>query len=330
MKNFLLILFLSFLLQPAVAQTGDAGYTFLRYPFSARVNAMGGNTMSLVERDPSLIFHNPALLGGEMDGMVNLNYLNYISDINVGSALFTKALKERAAWGAGASFFSQGTIRGMSEEGLPTGDFTAKDISVNGFFSYDLSERWRGGASLKFLYSNIGDYTSVGLAVDAGLSYYNSEKEFSFGFAFKNIGAQLKAYEDKRQKMPWDIQMGITKRMAHAPLRLSLTAQYLTKWKVGYVDDSDKTYKDDSFFKSFVKHLVIGVDYVPSDNFWLGIGYNPKTALDMKLQGGNALAGFSGGAGVRIKMFDVGFSVAKYHPAALSMMLSISTTIADF
>lgn len=112
------------------------------------------------------------------------------------------------------------------------GDFTAKDISVNGFFSYDLSERWRGGASLKFLYSGIGDYTSIGMVVDAGLSYYDSEKGFSFGFAFKNIGAQLKAYEDERQKMPWDIQLGITKQMAHAPIRLSLTAQYLTKWNV--------------------------------------------------------------------------------------------------
>ena len=154
----------------------------------------------LGRRDPSLIFHNPALLGAEMDQMVNLNYLNYISDINVGSALFTKAYKEKGAWGVGASFFSQGKIRGMSEEGLPTGDFTAKDISVNGFFSYDLSERWRGGASLKFLYSGIGDYTSIGVAVDAGLSYYDSEKGFSFGFAFKNIGAQLKAYEDGVRK----------------------------------------------------------------------------------------------------------------------------------
>lgn len=330
MRNCLIILFFSFLLQAVAAQTGDAGYTFLRYPSSARANAMGGNTMSLIERDPSLIFHNPALLGAEMDQMVNLNYLNFFSDINVGSALFTKALKEKAAWGIGASFFSQGKIKGMSAEGLPTGDFTAKDISMNGFFSYDLSERWRGGASLKFLYSNIGDYTSLGLAVDAGLSYYNSEKEFSFGFAFKNIGAQMKAYEDERQKMPWDIQMGITKRMAHAPIRLSLTAMYLTKWKINYVDNSDNEYKEDNFFKSFIKHMVIGVDYVPSENFWLGIGYNPKTALDMKLQGGNALAGFSGGAGVRIKMFDVGVSVAKYHPSALSMMLSISTTISDF
>lgn len=76
------------------------------------------------------------------------------------------------------------------------------------------------------------------------------------------------------------------------PIRLSLTAQYLTKWKVEYVDDYDREYTGDNFFKSFVKHLVIGVDYIPSDNFWLGIGYNPKTALDMKLQGSNALGRF--------------------------------------
>lgn len=328
MRNFLFILFFSLLLQPVAAQTGDTGYTFLRYPSSTRANALGGNTVSLIERDPTLIFHNPSLLGAEMDKMVSLSYLNYIADINVGSAVFTKALKENAAWGIGAAFFSQGTIQGMSEEGIATGDFTAKDISVNGFFSYDLSPRWRGGASLKFLYSSIGDYTSVGLAVDAGLSYYNSENEFSFGFAFKNIGAQLKAYADERQKMPWDIQMGISKRMAHAPIRISLTAQYLTKWKISYLDDSDST--DDGFFKSFAKHLIIGIDYVPSENFWLGIGYNPKTGYDMKLQGGNTLAGFSGGAGIRIKMFDVGVSVAKYHPSALSLMLSVSTTISDF
>lgn len=330
MRNILVILFLSLYFQAVIAQNGDAVFTFLRYPSSARINAMGGNNVSVVERDPSLIYHNPALLGAEMDRMVNLNYLNYFSDINVGSALFTKAVSDKMAWAVGASFFSQGKIKGMSEEGLPSGDFSPKDISVNGFLSYDLSDRWRGGATLKFLYSGIGDYTSLGLAVDAGLSYFDSEKDFSFGFVFKNIGAQMKPYADERQKMPWDIQMGITKRLAHAPIRLSLTAQYLNKWKLNYVNDADKEYKDDNFFKTFMKHLVIGIDYVPSENFWLGIGYNPKMGMDMKLQGGNALAGFSGGAGVKIKMFDVGVSVAKYHPSALSMMLSVSTTLGDF
>ena len=76
MRNFISILLFSLFMQTVVAQTGDEVFTFLRYPTSARANALGGNTVSLVERDPSLIFHNPALLGGEMDGMVNLNYMS--------------------------------------------------------------------------------------------------------------------------------------------------------------------------------------------------------------------------------------------------------------
>lgn len=314
----------------AAAQNGDEAYAFLRFPTSTRANALGGHTVSLVERDPSLIFHNPALLGAEMDGMINLNYMNYISDINVGSAAFTKAAGEKSAWGAGASFISYGNIKEVSPENIILGDLSAKDISVEGFYSRDLNARWRGGLSLKFLYSSFADYTSIGLCVDAGLSYYHSEKGFSAGIVLKNIGAQLKPYDDKRQKMPWDIQLGLSKMMAHAPIRFSLTAQYLKQWKFDYIDGTEVKASGDSFFQTFVKHFVIGIDYIPSENFWLGVGFNPKSHLDMKLKGGNGLGGFSAGAGVKIKMFDVGVSVAKYHPSAMSLMLSVSTTLADF
>lgn len=91
MRNKLFILILFVVTLSVSAQNGSEAYTFLRFPTSTRANALGGHTVALVERDPSLIFHNPALLGAEMDGMINLNYMNYISDINVGSALFTKA-----------------------------------------------------------------------------------------------------------------------------------------------------------------------------------------------------------------------------------------------
>lgn len=332
MREKLIILLLGLVTGSVSAQTGNEVFSFLRLPNATRANALGGNTVALIERDPSLVFHNPGLLGAEMDGMINFNYMNYIADVNVGSALFTKATGERAAWGVGASFMSYGSVREFLPDNVATGaTVSAKDISVTGFYAHDLSERWRGGLSLKFLYSGLADFTSMGLAVDAGLSYYNSEKGFSFGFALKNIGLQLKPYQDDRQKMPWDIQAGITQKMAHAPIRFSLTAQYLNRWKFDTVDNTVVEYEGDSFFKSFAKHLILGVDYVPSDNFWLGVGINPKTKMDMKLQGGGGgLSGFSAGAGVKIKMFDVGCSVAKYHPSALSLMISVSMTLADF
>jgi len=330
MRNKLYILFFIFISMYCTAQTGNEVFGFLRFPTSTRANALGGHNISLVERDPSLIFHNPALLGGEMDGMINLNYMNYISDINVGSALFTKAHKERGAWGIGASFINYGTIREYLPENVPLGEFSPNDVSVQGFYSYDLTDRWRGGITMKFLYSSFSEYSSIGLGVDAGLSYYDEEKAFSFGFALKNMGAQIKAYNEERNSLPWDIQLGITKRMSHAPIRLSLTAMYLNRWKFDTIDDAVASGEEDSFFQTLAKHFVIGVDFVPSDNFWVGVGFNPKKNRDMKVQNGNKLGGFSAGAGVKISKFDVGVSVAKYHPSALALMISISTTLSDF
>jgi hypothetical protein len=305
------------------AQDGNDTYGFLRLPSSAHISALGGYNVSIVELDPSTVFHNPALLGGEIDGMINVNYLNYISDVNVGSAIFTKAFKERGAIGVGATYINYGKMQETSPENVILGTFSAQDMSFQAFYAYDLTEKWRGGLSLKALYSTLADYSSFGLAVDAGLSYFDTEKDFSFGLTLKNIGAQLKAYDTERQKVPWDIQMGFTKRLAHAPFRVSFTGTHLNRWKLDYIDKTpDK--KDDSFLLTAFKHLVFGVDFVPSENFWVGIGYNPKTKADMKLVSGNSLGGFSAGAGIKVSRFNIGISYAQYHPSASSLMVSVA------
>lgn len=329
MKSKVYILLFVCLTFSVSAQNGEEVFSFLRYPTSSRANALGGNTVALIERDPSLAFHNPGLLGGEMDGMLNLNYMNYVSDINIGSVLFSKAHKERGAWAVGLSYLNNGKFTAANPEGVITGSFSAQDINLQAMYAYDLSDRWRGGLALKFLYSTYDEYSSFGLAADAGLSYYNEERGFSFGVTLKNFGAQLKAYHEDRQKLPWDIQLGITQKMEHAPIRFSLTAMHLNRWKFKYIDNV-KLEDEDSFFQTLAKHFVLGVDFIPSENFWVGLGYNPKRSLDMRLDSGNSFSGFSVGAGVKIKMFDVGVSVAKYHKSSMAMMLSLSTTLADF
>ena len=107
----------------ATAQNGEEVFTFLRYPASARAQALGGNNVSIVERDLSLAFHNPALAGAEMGGMVNLNYMNFVSDIRLGSASYAQALGENGAWGIQAGFISYGNFRQATEEKLVTGEF---------------------------------------------------------------------------------------------------------------------------------------------------------------------------------------------------------------
>jgi hypothetical protein len=219
-------------------------------------------------------------------------------------------------------------MKETTPENVTLGVFSVQDISINALYAYDLSDKWRGGLSLKALYSALADYSSFGLAVDAGLSYFDAEKDLALGVVLKNIGAQLKAYDAERQRIPWDIQMGITKRMAYAPLRLSATAIYLNRWKFDYLDNTTVVTKD-GFLETALKHLVLGVEFVPSDNFWLGIGFNPKTKMDMKLTSGNRLGGFSAGGGIKVSRFNVGASVARYHPSATSLMVSISMSLSE-
>jgi hypothetical protein len=238
--------------------------------------------------------------------------------------IFTKALGERSAWGIGVNYVNYGKMTETSADKTILGDLNATDICGNLFFAHDLTERWRGGITAKFLYSNYYHNTAMGIGVDLGLSYYDPDHEFSIGLTGKNLGRQITAYEEELASLPWDIQLGISQKLAHAPIRFSVTGVYLKQWQF------DNYYKQkDSFFKTLGKHLIIGVDVIPSDNLWIGIGYNIKRGIDMHVQDGNKFAGFSIGAGLKVKTFAIGCSFGKYHPAATSFMVNVSTSFAE-
>ena len=57
------------------AQESRTAYNFLRLPVSAHVAALGGDNISIVEDDASLIFHNPALINDVSDRTINLNFM---------------------------------------------------------------------------------------------------------------------------------------------------------------------------------------------------------------------------------------------------------------
>lgn len=325
MKKILFLSFLFLYISSAIAQEGSSVFNFLKLPNSARANALGGTNVSIIENDLSLVFQNPGFLGQEMDMNLTLGYMSYIADVGIGNAIFAKSLGERSTWGVGVNYTNYGNLKEVTSENVILGDLSANDICGNIFFSRDLTEKLRGGVTAKIVYSSLGEYTSIGLGVDIGLSYYDSEREFSMGLVGKNLGRQVQSYNEDYEGMPWDIQFGITKRLSHAPIRFSITTMYLNKWKFYNVDG-----EEDSFGTTLAKHFVLGVDFLPSDNLWVGLGYNIKTAADMKVVDANKMAGFSIGAGLKVKAFNIGCSVGQYHPSATSFMLNLTTSFSEF
>ena len=324
MKKTLLFCIIIFQFLSINAQEGSSVFNFLSFPASARAGALGRTNISIVENDASLIYHNPAFLGPEMDKNVNLNYMFYIADIGMGSATFTKALGERSAWGIGFNYINYGEMLKTDNTGTINGDLPGKDICGNLFFSRDLTDRLRGGITGKFIYSPYDEYTSIGLGVDLGLSYYNKEKQLSFGLVGKNLGRQIQAYDEEYAELPWEIQLGMSKRLENAPIRFSLTAVNLNRWNYKTIEGEDR-----KFFPTLLNHFIVGFDFLPSDNLWIALGYNARVGSDMKLLQGNRMGGFSMGAGLNIKSFKIGCSVAQYHPSATSFMVSFTTSFSE-
>jgi hypothetical protein len=308
---------------PLGAQEGKTTFNFLTLPNSVHASALGGNNISIIENDLSLVYQNPGLLGQEMDKTFQASYLSYIADIGMGNVTFAQSLGERSSWGVGFIYTNYGNMLETTQDQI-IGDLNASDISGNIFFSRDLTEKIRGGVTAKVVYSNYEHTTAIGLGVDLGLSYYDPEKNISIGLVGKNLGRQIKAYEEELTNLPWDIQLGFSKKLGQAPIRYSITGIYLNEWKF-YNLEGEK----DAFGKTLFKHLVFGVDFLPSDNLWIALGYNVRRGSDLGLTEGNKLAGFTVGAGLKVKAFSFGCSVGQYHPSATSLMFHISTSLTE-
>ena len=315
----------------AYSQSGNKVFGFLDLPVSTRANALGGINISIVERDLSMANMNPALLGPEMSNLVNMNFMHYADDINYGTVTYAKAFNENGAWAVGATFLDYGKFKHTTESNEILGEFGAKDMLFNGIVGYDLTDRWRIGGNAKFIYSVYESYNSIALAVDLGINYYNPDKDFSLALTANNLGGQLKAFDEKRESLPFDLRLGLSQSLAHAPFRFSVTAINLTNWKTDYVDnvvsvDADGDKKKSNFAKDFFRHIVIGAEYLPSDNFYIALGYNYKRRTDFT-DGGGFLTGFSAGTGIRIKRFDVNASFAKLHRSGLAFMLGLNINL---
>ena len=293
------------------AQESQTSYNFLRLPVSAHAAALGGDNITLIEDDEALVFHNPALLSSVSDKTINLNYMNYMSGVNVASASFNRIVKEKASWAVSAQYIDYGKMKQTDENNIEMGEFSAKDIALAGHFSYMLAQNLAGGISARFITSYIGDYNSIAMGVDLGLNYYDSEEEWSVSAVARNLGGQLKAYDEEYEKMPIDLQVGVSKHFINTPFRVSATLVNLNHWD-----------------KGLRNHAVLGVDLLLSESLWVGAGYNFRRHDEMKIVNGEDEtsshgAGWSLGGGINLERFHLNIAYGKYHVSSNSLLLNI-------
>lgn len=318
----------------ADAQDGSTAYNFLNITSSSRIYGLGGVNISLVDDDMNTTDQNPALLGPEMSGQIGLNYMYYVGGSNFAGARYAHSAGERGAWSAGIRYFGYGSIKETDVSGSIIGTFAPKDVSFGGTYSHDITDRLRGGIGLKMLYSSYAEYSAFAVATDLGINYYDPEKDLSLSFVVANLGGQLKKFNDKYDRLPIDVRIGWSQSFGNFPVRFSVTAWNLTKWKLPYYETGDGTssnefVKKDSFGSNLFRHLVFSADLVSSPNWYLGLGYNYKTRTDMATYSRNFLSGFSLAGGINVKSFSLGLAFAQPHTGATTLMVNLTCSLPD-
>ena len=293
------------------AQESETTCNFLRLPMSAHVSSLGGDNISIPDDDASLLFHNPALISNVTDKSLALSYMNYMEGVNVGGATFVKAWGERATWGVQAMYIDYGEMKQTTADNVQIGEVSAKEVMVGATLSYLLTDRIAGGVSTKLISSHIAGYSALAVGVDLGLNYYDDETLLSVAAVARNLGGQVKAFEDEFEQLPFDLQLGVSKQLVGAPLRFSATMTRLNSW-----DDR------------FINHLVVGADLLLSQQIFLAAGYNFRRADEMKISDGEGEsshgAALSLGAGLQLERFKLQVAYANYHVSTASLLFNVS------
>ena len=329
-KKICNILLFSFLYVNLFSQTGgDNVYEFLNLTHSAYVSSLGGSNVSVYNNDPNLVWHNPGLLNSSMDKSIVMNYVNYFAGINYGMAMYSRSFGGIGNFGTGITYLNYGSFTEADESGNITGTFTASEYAFSFLYSRSIDSLFNIGINLKPVLSHLEKYTSFGMALDIGGTYHSRNNLFSAGIAFRNIGLQLTSYAgEDRQPLPFEIQAGVSQRLAHAPFRFSLTLRHLEKFDLTHkyitqAPSTEQVTEDSDFGENLLRHMIFGIELIPHKNFYISGAYNYQRRSELKVDPKGSSVGLSWGFGIKTSFLDVEFGRATYHLAGSSNHISL-------
>lgn len=327
-RRFIIIITLFYLVLPLFSQTGgDNVYEFLNLTHSGLVSSLGGSNVSLPGNNLNMAYHNPALLSGGMDKSLALNYANYFAGINYGQAIYSRSYQKTGNFAAGLTYLNYGTFTESDPSGVITGTFRASEYAFSLIWSREIDSLFSIGIDFKPVLSQLENYNSFGFAFDFGASWHNPTNLFSAGLVIRNVGYQVTTYAgEPHQKLPFEIQAGISQRLPHAPFRFSLTLRHLEKFDMTYqyndsVSTDDRISSD--FLENMMRHVIIGAEIIPHKNFYFSAGYNYQRRRELQIKSNVSTVGFSWGFGIRTTLLDLEFGRATYHLAGSSNHVSL-------
>ena len=330
-----LVLLLSFLLSAVSFSQigGKAVYQFLNLAQSPRQAALGGKTVTVVDYDVNQAFYNPATINAEMHKRLSVNYGSYYGEVSYGTAAYAYTYdRHLQTFHAGISYVNYGTFEGRDELGNLTSDFTGSEAALSVGYAYNIP--WTDmfvGANAKLISSTLESYNSWGAAVDLGFLYVDYDNDINYGLTVRNLGFQIKPYQDTNEKLPLAIDAGISQLMLHVPIRWHVTLENLQQWNIAFSNpnraqgslDGGSEEEKVSFFNNALRHLILGAELFPEKGFNLRLGYNFRRGEELRIVDQRNFSGISVGFGLRFGKVKFDYSYSRYTVAANTSLFGL-------
>jgi hypothetical protein len=323
---------------------GENVYEFLTLPNTARATALGGILVSVSDDDGTLSLQNPSLANSSMSGQISFSNGFYIADIDYGYVSYSQKIG-KLNYFSGLQYIDYGDFQLADETGTINGEFGAGEYALTAGVGGQYSERLSLGASLKLITSRFESYNSLGAVVDLGATYQDTSKRLTIGLVIKNLGTQFTTYDESNfEKMPFDIQLGISKRLKHMPFRYSITFHNLYRWNVRYndpnADAAQVLFGEEApteseigvFADNFFQHIIFSGEFLlgRKENLRLRFAYNHQRRQELMVNNTLGMMGFSLGVGIKVKQFRIDYGRGIYHLAGNNHHLTLSTNLAEF
>lgn len=322
------------------AQTlgGQTAFNFLRLPPAPQAAATGGLNIAQQSNDLSLAFQNPALLNKSMHTHTALNFNSMyagVSNQHWMMAYYHPTLQ--TSFAGSIYYFNYGNITQTDAAGNIAGAFRPRDFVLQFSASKDYLEHWRLGVSMKYIASNYLMYRSRAVAMDVGLLYRDTTHLIQLAIVATNMGVQLKSYAGQMEELPFDVRIGVSKKLANAPIQFSATYHHLQQFDILYndIEFNNANFIDNARanngVQKFLQHLVMGAQVMIGDRVELSAGYHFLRRAELNVpNAANGLNGFGMGVGVLLPKLHIRYARSYYQNNTALNQLGITLPLNQY
>ncbi|MBQ7280790.1 MAG: type IX secretion system protein PorQ [Bacteroidales bacterium] len=338
---FCMVLFSAFTLKAQVA--GLTSYAVLDIPRSPRSASLGMDFLALPTASLDATLDNPSLIDSSHSGHASIGYMGLSRGTNFGHLAYGRRIGNVGNFVFGLSFCSFGSFDGYNEEEVSFGKFYASDYIFSIGWGRAIDSNFSIGASFKPIYSHYESYSAFAISFDVAVRYVSTNRLFAATLIGRSIGAQIVTFDNKVERMPFELAAGLSYKLKNAPFRFFFNAAELQRWDLRYNDALNPTEETDPFtgeitrqsdFAAFAdkmgRHIQVGVELNIGSSFFARVGYNYRKAVEMKAADVLNVSGFSFGIGFTFKGFEFAYAHNNYHLWQAPNYISITTDLNRF